>query len=1194
MNNTLIKSLAGSFAFAMGSYAQTAPASAPLPDAEDVLTLSPFSVEETKDSGYAATSTLAGSRIRSDVRDLGSSLSIITKDFLIDTGATDGESLLAMVGSVEVGGVLGNFSDVNLDGESNSTNSTRINPQSSQRIRGLVSASTTRDYFTTNIPFDSYNTSRVEVNRGPNSVLFGLGSPGGVINNSTNVARIGDNSGEIGFRFDHRGSHRTTFDINQTIIDDRFAIRLDVLNERTEFQQNPAFEKDTRYFGAFDLALRKNANDSWFGKATLRGSYEKGKTIRNPPDVVPPTDGFSSWFVGLGGQDALNNFLAVPGATIGDLGVNVVTKEQVLSAINAGLIPVPAGQTADAYAAAQGRFVPKTFRNRIENTGNVQNAYAPIFLYPAVNYNSTAAGTQPGWNDPDLAGIQGIMGRWRPNGSPTQDFQISNAATGGVGFRANSVNDRGIFDYHNNLFQGTTNNIDTDFDVKQLFLEQSLFNGQVGMELAWNDQSRTRNAFTAFSGGSSKKISIDISQYQAPADTNRDKIADSFANENAGRPVVIWDDNTVTDSQDDQETLRATIFGTLDTRNFLDGMVGDILGKHTLTGLYEDRENNSANVQTRGSWWSDNGKYPGSPDISNGDNNNFRRIVKSQVYLGPNVANATSPSQVRIDSGINVNFPQIGDTYGIWYFDNNGKVDAGVKDTWRIIENIQGANVSKSTLESKAVALQSTFLWDNIVGMWAWREDEQNSWRRIQEDSPVGPSGSLGLRLDDPGILETDGNINPGLLFIEDAPYATDKDSTITWSVVGKYPEKWLGDLPLGIDLSAHYYEAASFQPAGGQVNILNELLANPSGTTKEYGFTTSFFENRLSVRYNHFETVNANARTNLGGQLGQIVGRMDFFLTRIADSEDSGLMLFPNAADALLTTTTSPSNRQRLSGTDADLIGVTSYDQYYAKLLQILPPEVQSIYNYRVINNADGTHDVFSDNLGGSLQSTRDFVATGHEIDITGRVTKNISVSFNAAQQETVTSNTGPIAIPLANAINQRIKDLGLFDIRDSPFQVETGAIGASRYAAVLRTLQIEKALDNTKSAEQREWRVNLTGRYDFNEGRFKGLAVGGTLRYQSEIAAGYPQKLDEFGNAVPDVTNPWLGPDELNGDMFIRYRKKLSDKLAWSVQLNARNLYRANGDDDIPVTYNPDGQIAVIRIPNEQQFFLSNTFSF
>ena len=84
-----------------------------------------------------------------------------------DTGATDGESLLQFVGNVEVGGVLGNFSN----SSGNETTESRINPQRGQRVRGLESAILTRDYFKTDIPFDAYNTTRVTVNRGPNSKM---------------------------------------------------------------------------------------------------------------------------------------------------------------------------------------------------------------------------------------------------------------------------------------------------------------------------------------------------------------------------------------------------------------------------------------------------------------------------------------------------------------------------------------------------------------------------------------------------------------------------------------------------------------------------------------------------------------------------------------------------------------------------------------------------------------------------------------------------------------------------------------------------------------------------------------------------------------------------------------------------------------------------------------------------------------
>jgi len=101
--------------------------------------------------------------------------------------------------------------------------------------------------------------------------------------------------------------------------------------------------------------------------------------------------------------------------------------------------------------------------------------------------------------------------------------------------------------------------------------------------------------------------------------------------------------------------------------------------------------------------------------------------------------------------------------------------------------------------------------------------------------------------------------------------------------------------------------------------------------------------------------------------------------------------------------------------------------------------------------------------------------------------------------------------------------------------------------------------------------------------------------LRYQDDVAGGYPNLLNENGDVIPDVTNPWFGPDDINGDMFFRYRRPImNDRVDWSVQLNARNLYRKNGDDDIPIAFNPDGSTTFIRVPVEQQYFLTNTFSF
>ena len=49
--------------------------------------MEPFTVTAGEDKGYTATSTLAGTRVRTDLKDIGSSISAVTDQFLKDTGA---------------------------------------------------------------------------------------------------------------------------------------------------------------------------------------------------------------------------------------------------------------------------------------------------------------------------------------------------------------------------------------------------------------------------------------------------------------------------------------------------------------------------------------------------------------------------------------------------------------------------------------------------------------------------------------------------------------------------------------------------------------------------------------------------------------------------------------------------------------------------------------------------------------------------------------------------------------------------------------------------------------------------------------------------------------------------------------------------------------------------------------------------
>src|SRR5690606_35264563 len=90
----------------LSAQSTTNPTSTP----EEVITLSPFEVTGTEDVGYQATSTLAGTRLRTELRDIGSSISIVNEEFLNDTASNNLEDVLIFTPNTEVGGLGGNFS----------------------------------------------------------------------------------------------------------------------------------------------------------------------------------------------------------------------------------------------------------------------------------------------------------------------------------------------------------------------------------------------------------------------------------------------------------------------------------------------------------------------------------------------------------------------------------------------------------------------------------------------------------------------------------------------------------------------------------------------------------------------------------------------------------------------------------------------------------------------------------------------------------------------------------------------------------------------------------------------------------------------------------------------------------------------------------------------------------------------------
>jgi outer membrane receptor protein involved in Fe transport len=145
----------------------------------------------------------------------------------------------------------------------------------------------TRDYFPTNVAFDTYNVERITLNSGANSILYGLGDPAGIINAGLKKAYIGGDERSIQFRYGSRGSVRTIGDFSKTILKDKLAVRFIGLFEDHRNQWDRAYYKDKR---AYLTSTYKPTN-----RTIVRVNFEKTNSRSRPEFPFSLMDGYSGW-----------------------------------------------------------------------------------------------------------------------------------------------------------------------------------------------------------------------------------------------------------------------------------------------------------------------------------------------------------------------------------------------------------------------------------------------------------------------------------------------------------------------------------------------------------------------------------------------------------------------------------------------------------------------------------------------------------------------------------------------------------------------------------------------------------------------------------------------------------------------------------------------------------------------------------
>ena len=191
---------------------------------DEVVNLSPFVVSTEGDEGYRAANTLSGTRMNASLFHTPAAVSVLTKEFLDDIGAENVMDMLKFALSTEherndpAGGVQQAF-DVRAT------------------IRGFTESVISRDYLPNMVEgrgilaSDRFNVERADVSRGPNSILFGAGRPGGALNLTSKRAHLNGRRSSATMTVGNFAKKRGEVDFALPLVKDKLALRTNGLWE---------------------------------------------------------------------------------------------------------------------------------------------------------------------------------------------------------------------------------------------------------------------------------------------------------------------------------------------------------------------------------------------------------------------------------------------------------------------------------------------------------------------------------------------------------------------------------------------------------------------------------------------------------------------------------------------------------------------------------------------------------------------------------------------------------------------------------------------------------------------------------------------------------------------------------------------------------------------------------------------------
>jgi outer membrane receptor protein involved in Fe transport len=787
------------------------------PTEQEVVSMSPFEViSDTK--GYFSANTMSGTRFNTKLEDLGSSLTVVTKEQMADFAMLDINDIFLYTAGTEG---IGTYTDYSVDRNGSVFENVSSDPARANRVRGIGPANISLGGMESmgRVPVDPLGLDSVEISRGPNANIIGLGGAGGTVNMVPASANLSRNRAQVAVRGDSYGGYRASLDVNRVLLKDQLSVRVTEMYQYDGFVRKPSGTGTQRYQGMVKF-------QPW-QRTTLSASYLNFRQWGTRPTAAPPRDSISFWLAsGQPTWDPVTQVVHVNGRTLGPFTSTTGLPDYFNNSFD--------GATSSVIFVDQSKVA---FWGMPQTTVNIPPLFSPTG-------NSTRT--------------SGTIRYMSP--SPASGSAAGRITAQPLFSTTPSVSSKAMYDW-SKINLSAMNSFSDENEVSNVQLDQVFFStplhSLVG-QVAWlreNGNRFQRNITGQGYIGQNGQLLIDVNE----------RLLDGSPNPFFLRPYIGVNQPVTYTQPSRWDTYRAQLAYRLDLTK--ERSVLKWLGWHQITGYDEykyrvKRQYGYKDVMADSHEWLPVGVPRVNQDTaSNGVRPYFR------YYVGDN-------------QGANVDYAPTSFSNGSYPFlwgGQNGVFNSESVLLGRLPSNLSGqtggSNNTLTILKTLGGVIQSHFLHDSLVTTFGLREDQQYLKTGV---TPQLLADAMTLDYVATNHWLPDYRFNSGKTKTAGAVARPFKDlpMVVRQAEAGAGFSRLLASTLRGLAFT--YNKSDSFTPTTPRVDLYQRPLPPPAGEGKDYGLWLNMFEGKLVVRYNRYETLSKNSTAGDSGTMAQRVARLD------------------------------------------------------------------------------------------------------------------------------------------------------------------------------------------------------------------------------------------------------------------------------------------------------------------------------